>query len=142
MPSQNKKEIEAVLLLAQHLQDEGKSYRIITPYDAQRSEIERALQEEELNWHGKCFNVDSFQGNEDDIIIISVVRSKGLGFLTSMRRTNVMLTRCRRGMYIVSSKAFLEGKGTNSLVGTMAAELGKRPGAWLTYKDLEAGKFE
>lgn len=71
-----------------------------------------------------------------------MVRSKGLGFLTSMRRTNVMLTRCQRGMYIVSSRAFLEGKGANSLVGTMAAELGKRPGAWLTYKDLEAGKFE
>jgi len=53
-----------------------------------------------------------------------------------------MLTRCQRGMYIVSSRAFLEGKGANSLVGTMAAELGKRPGAWLTYKDLEDGKFE
>lgn len=50
------------MLLAQYLQDEGKSYRIITPYDAQRSEIERALQEEDLNWHDKCFNVDSFQG--------------------------------------------------------------------------------
>jgi superfamily I DNA and/or RNA helicase len=71
-----------------------------------------------------------------------VVRSKGLGFLTSTRRTNVMLTRCQRGMYIVSSKVFLEGKGANSLVGMMAAELGKWPGAWLTYKDLEDGKFE
>jgi hypothetical protein len=53
-----------------------------------------------------------------------------------------MLTRCRRGMYIVSSKVFLEGKGANSLVGKMAAELGKRPGAWLTHKDLRDGKFE
>jgi len=53
-----------------------------------------------------------------------------------------MLTRCQRGMYIVSSRAFLEGKGADSLVGLMAAELGKRPGAWLTYKDLEDGKFE
>ncbi len=48
-----------------------------------------------------------------------------------------MLTRCQRGMFIVSSKAFLEGKGADSLVGKMAAELGKRPGAWLTQKDLE-----
>ena len=47
-----------------------------------------------------------------------------------------------RGMYIVSNRAFLEGKGAKSLVGKMAAELGKRPGAWLTYKDLEDGKFE
>ena len=53
-----------------------------------------------------------------------------------------MLTRCQRGMYIVSSKAFLQGSGANSLVGMMAAELGKRPGAWLTRKDIEGGKFE
>jgi hypothetical protein len=45
-------------------------------------------------------------------------------------------------MYIVSSKAFLEGKGANSLIGKMAAELGSRPGAWLTHKDFEDGTFE
>jgi hypothetical protein len=53
-----------------------------------------------------------------------------------------MLTRCQRRMYIVSSRAFLEGKGANTLVGQMATELGNRPGAWLTHKDLEDGKFE
>jgi hypothetical protein len=45
-------------------------------------------------------------------------------------------------MYIVSSRAFLEGKGADSLVGKMAAEMGKRTGAWLTHKDFEDGKFE
>ncbi|KAH9972822.1 P-loop containing nucleoside triphosphate hydrolase protein [Lactifluus volemus] len=134
-------EVEAIVLLAQHLQDEDIPYRIITPYDAQRSVIEKALESNELNWHDKCFNVDSFQGNEDEVIIISVVRTKALGFLTSWRRTNVMLTRCKRHMYIVSNRAFLEGKGADSLVGKMAAELGKRPGAWLTQQDLENGKF-
>jgi AAA domain len=81
-------------------------------------------------------------GNEDEVIIISVVRTKALGFLTSLRRTNVMLTRCKRRMYIVSNRAFLEGKGADSLVGKMATELGKRPGAWLTQQDLENGKFD
>ena len=81
-------------------------------------------------------------GNEDHVIVISVVRSKKLGFLTNLRRTNVMLTRCQRRMYIVSSRAFLEGKGADSLVGKMAAELGKRPGAWLTRKDIEDWNFE
>jgi hypothetical protein len=52
-----------------------------------------------------------------------------------------MLTRCQRHMYVVSSRAFLEGKGSDSLVGKMAAKLGQRPGAWLTHKDLEEGKF-
>jgi len=138
----NQKEIDVILPLALHLQDEGIPYRIITPYDAQRGRLENALKNEDLDWHDKCFNVDSFQGNEDHVIIISVVRSKEVGFLRNMRRTNVMLTRCQRSMYIVSSRNFLEGKGADSLVGKMAAELGKKSGAWLTHKDIEDRKFE
>jgi len=47
-------------------------------------------------------------------------------------------------MYIVSNRAFLRGKGpgAKSVVGKMAAELGERPRSWLTYKDLEDGKYE
>jgi hypothetical protein len=45
-------------------------------------------------------------------------------------------------MYNMSSVAFLEGEGADSLVGKMAADLGKRPGAWLTHEVLEDGKFE
>ena len=37
-------------------------------------------------------------GNERDYIIVSLVRTRGLGFLDDHRRTNVMLTRCKRGM--------------------------------------------
>ncbi|KAI0001469.1 AAA domain-containing protein [Russula compacta] len=118
------------------------SHWIITPYDAQRSKLEQALKDEDLNWHNKRFNVDSFQGNEDHVIIISLVRSRTLRFLSSLRRTNVMLTWCQRSMYIVSSKVFLEVKVADSLVGKMAAELGKRPGAWFTHEDLQNGKYE
>jgi len=60
---QNLQEVEAVMLIAEHLQEEDIPYRIITPYDAQRSELEQALKEKELDWHDKCFNVDSFQGS-------------------------------------------------------------------------------
>jgi superfamily I DNA and/or RNA helicase len=59
---QNLKEVDAIVLLAEHLQNENISYRIITPYDAQRSALEQALKDEELDWENKCFNVDSFQG--------------------------------------------------------------------------------
>jgi superfamily I DNA and/or RNA helicase len=59
---QNLEEVKAIMLLAQHFQDEDISYRIITPYDAQRNALEQALKEEDLNWEDKCFNVDSFQG--------------------------------------------------------------------------------
>jgi hypothetical protein len=44
----------------------------------------------------------------------------------------------------LSNRAFLQGKapGAKSLVGKTVVELGKRPGSWLTCKDLEDGKFE
>lgn len=51
-----------MIRIAQKLAVEGKSYRIITPYDAQRGAIEDALKTASLAWEDKCFNVDSFQG--------------------------------------------------------------------------------
>ncbi|PBK61107.1 hypothetical protein ARMSODRAFT_841583, partial [Armillaria solidipes] len=33
---------------------------------------------------------------------------------------NVMLTRCRRGLVIVSSRSFLSGPGESTLVGKLA----------------------
>jgi hypothetical protein len=60
-------------------------------------------------------------GNEADYVIVSLVRSSRPGFLSSVRRMNVMLTRCRRGLIIVSSQAFLRpgGKGSDTLLGKL-----------------------
>jgi superfamily I DNA and/or RNA helicase len=131
----NRLECQAVLEIAKHLETSGKQYRIITPYEAQRGAIEDKLKEEGLHWGDKCFNVDSFQGNEDDYIIISLVRSRDLGFLKNLRRTNVMLTRCRYGMFICSSQAFLLAMGSKSLVGQLLKHVGED--AWLDLKDIE-----
>ncbi|KAF7374797.1 AAA-12 domain-containing protein [Mycena sanguinolenta] len=136
----NKLESEAVLKLAQHLQDHGKNYKIITPYDAQRVLVEDKMKETGLQWEEKVYNVDSFQGNEEDYIIISLVRSMGLGFLSNLRRTNVMLTRCKRGMYIVSSRAFLhKGPGKGSIVSELSTYVGDI--GWLEMKDIETDDF-
>lgn len=74
----------------------------ISPYKAQVNAIQEAV--------GKCYDssddafsvsvrsVDGFQGGEEDVIIISTVRSncKGsVGFLDSRQRANVALTRAR-----------------------------------------------
>jgi len=131
----NLEELEAVLQIAEQLQTQNRSYRIITPYDSMRTAIEAEMKERGLSWADKCFNVDAFQGNEEDYIIISTVRSSDLGFLKSTRRTNVMLTRCKRGMFICSSKSYLQGDGSDSLVGEMAAEFGER--CWVSMVDLE-----
>ncbi|CDO73717.1 hypothetical protein BN946_scf185015.g45 [Trametes cinnabarina] len=120
----NPAERATVLKIAEKLQAEGKNYAIITPYDSQRSFLEEDMQTAGLVWQDKCFNVDSFQGNEKDFIIVSLVRSKSLGFLADYRRTNVMLTRCKRGMYIVTSWGFVWDKAADTLVGRMAAAWG------------------
>mmetsp|Transcript_27081 Transcript_27081/g.77869 ORF Transcript_27081/g.77869 Transcript_27081/m.77869 type:complete len:505 (+) Transcript_27081:493-2007(+) len=56
--------------------------------------------------------VDSFQGREEEVVIISLVRSnihKAVGFLSDHRRLNVAVTRAKRQLVIVGDSATLEG---------------------------------
>lgn len=49
------------------------------------------------------FTVDSYQGEENDVILLSLVRSNAhgtIGFLENKNRAVVALSRARRGMYI------------------------------------------
>ena len=78
-------------------------------------------------------------GNERDYIIVSLVRTRGLGFLDDHRRTNVMLTRCKQGMFLVMGRSFIEQKGAECLVGQLVKHLGDK--AWITVQDLENGKI-
>jgi superfamily I DNA and/or RNA helicase len=64
---------------------------------------------------GFCGTVDSFQGDEADIVIVSLVRNNdhsnpqnALGFLTEIRRMNVLLSRAKWQLVIVGSIKFLE----------------------------------
>ncbi|KAI5983330.1 AAA domain-containing protein, partial [Pisolithus albus] len=125
----NLAEARVVVRIASAYQAEGLDFRIITPYDAQRSLIENELQASNLRHEDKVFNVDSFQGNEAEHIVISLVRSHRTGFLVNERRANVMLTRCKKSMVICSSRAFIHGPAASTLVGQLARTLG--PHAWV-----------
>lgn len=77
-------------------------------------------------------------GNEEDYIIISVVRSAKIGFLGNSRRSNVMLSRCKKAMYIVTGRTYLSGKASDTLVGKLAQEWG--PDGWTDVKKILSGK--
>ena len=54
--------------------------------------------------------VDGFQGQERDIIVISLVRANqegNIGFLNDLRRMNVAITRARMKLILLGNKATL-----------------------------------
>jgi superfamily I DNA and/or RNA helicase len=55
-------EVRVIVNLAQNYVSKHRSFRIITPYDAQRAAIVKALKDSKIPCDDKCFNVDSFQG--------------------------------------------------------------------------------
>ncbi|KAI6140644.1 AAA domain-containing protein [Pisolithus tinctorius] len=134
----NLQECQAILKLAQIFQNQGKRFKIITPYKDQKTLIENELKSADVQWEDKCFTVDSFQGNEEDYIIISLVRSSELGFLESLQRNNVMLTRCKRGMVIFTSKKFMERYGKGCLVGQLLEYYDE---AWIEIQEMENTTF-
>ncbi|KAI5434570.1 probable helicase MAGATAMA 3 [Lathyrus oleraceus] len=90
------------------------SIGIISPYNAQVYEIQEKV--EQYAWvsnSGFSVNVrsvDGFQGGEEDIIIISTVRSNGsgkVGFLSNRQRTNVAMTRARYCLWILGNATTL-----------------------------------
>ncbi len=61
-------------------------------------------------------------GNEAEYVLVSVVRTNSPGFLKSLNRVNVMLTRCKAGMVIVTKKAFMRRKDVKkTLLGKLVA---------------------
>eukprot|EP00957_Ditylum_brightwellii_P164180 12500265-Ditylum_brightwellii.AAC.1 len=59
----------------------------------------------------RCASVDNFQGEEADLIVISLVRSNvrgNIGFLKEEQRVNVLLSRARYGLFIVGSASTLQ----------------------------------
>jgi hypothetical protein len=71
-------------------------------------------------------NIDSsydfrLLGNEADYVLVSVVRTETPGFLRSLNRMNVMLTRAKKGMVIVTCSSFIRsGDGARTLLGRLA----------------------
>lgn len=103
----------AAQLEALNLTDQDFDVGIISPYKAQVSLLQDALIGLEtipqpISQNMSINTVDSFQGQERDIIYISLARSneKGeIGFLSDIRRMNVAMTRARKKLVIIGDSA-------------------------------------
>ena len=100
---------------AEHKQNE-LTIGVIAPYRAQINCLKDAIEENDtlnglLQHHMLSVGtVDSFQGQERDIIAMSLTRSNNhgdIGFLADIRRMNVGMTRARRKLLIVGDSSTL-----------------------------------
>ncbi|XP_058748085.1 probable helicase MAGATAMA 3 [Vicia villosa] len=86
------------------------SIGIISPYSAQVYEIQEKIKQclavSDTDFSVNVGSVDGFQGGEEDIIILSTVRSnesRKVGFLSNEQRVNVAITRARYCLWILGN---------------------------------------
>ncbi|XP_075978905.1 putative helicase senataxin [Anticarsia gemmatalis] len=91
-----------VLALDSMLRPLNLNLAVITPYNAHKELIKKLIKT--LHSQGdsqvEVNTVDSFQGQERDVVVVSLARSQGVGFLTDAGRMNVLLTRARHALLI------------------------------------------
>ncbi|SMD38199.1 AAA domain-containing protein [Reichenbachiella faecimaris] len=92
--------------------DDLASIGVISPYKAQVINMQEqlaAMELDEITTKKVAVNtIDSFQGQERDVIYISLVRSNEngeIGFLSDTRRMNVALTRARKKLVVIGDSA-------------------------------------
>jgi hypothetical protein len=121
--------VEAVINVLRHVRAREGGRRptlaVLSPYKAQVSKLRSKIYSNRDLAHLDAFatvregrefvgTVDSFQGSEADLVIVSLVRnnprtgSSALGFLRDRRRMNVLLSRAKSQLILVGSLSFLE----------------------------------
>lgn len=109
----NEGEIEAIEKFLEQEENQTTHWTIITPYQGQI----RKLKERENLKKTRISTIDSFQGQEDEGIIISLVRSnpdQEIGFLRDYRRMNVALTRAKKHLVVFGDSSTI---GSDSFFG-------------------------
>lgn len=94
--------------------DDFPSIAIISPYKQQVILLQEIMKTSDhlQQYSGKISvnTIDSFQGQERDIVYISLTRSNAdnkIGFLSDIRRMNVAITRARKKLVVIGDSATL-----------------------------------
>jgi superfamily I DNA and/or RNA helicase len=100
---QNEGELRITLKLIQEASLHGSKTAFISPYAGQVAAAKEVLPKEM-----RISTVDSFQGQEKENIIVSLVRSNDeseIGFLKDYRRMNVAITRAKEQLFVIGDSA-------------------------------------
>ena len=89
---------------------------VITPYRAQVRLLRESLESLNKKEHIEVATVDSFQGQEADIVIVSTVRTHRVGFVDCDERLNVALTRAKFILRVVGDASFFLTLGPSSIL--------------------------
>ncbi len=110
--SESKYNVEEAKLVIRSLEKllqlgvEPNQIGLISPYSAQTRLLGSFTKDPGI----EVDSVDSFQGREKEVIIVSLVRSNltgEMGFLADTRRMNVAMTRARRKLIVIGDSATL-----------------------------------
>ncbi|PSR80341.1 P-loop containing nucleoside triphosphate hydrolase protein [Coniella lustricola] len=111
----NQQEVEIVAAFVRYLLHnhvKASEITILTYYKGQKRRLIKRLHQSDIP-PGHYFNVatvDSYQGEENEIVILSLVRSPqpghffNIGFLESRNRATVAISRARRGFFMFGNK--------------------------------------
>ena len=130
----NKAEVKAIIeellkfmeFAKENKKENGKQYEIavLSFYNHQvyalRKELQKIFDSNKLfnfyndDVHVSLNSVDRFQGQEADIVYLSMVQNSKLGFLDSISRVNVAITRAKEKIVIFGDKHFFAKKQKES----------------------------
>ncbi|XP_051022094.1 probable helicase senataxin [Acomys russatus] len=123
----NIQEIKLVMEIIKLIKEKRKdiSFRnigIITHYKAQKTKIQKDLEREfDKKGPAEVDTVDAFQGRQKDCIIVTCVRASAMqgsiGFLASLQRLNVTITRAKYSLFILGHlRTLMENQHWNELI--------------------------
>ena len=125
---QNEGELNIVLQLLERELLEPASTAFISPYSGQVAAAKEVLPKQI-----RVSTIDSFQGQEKENIILSLVRSNDdgdIGFLKDYRRMNVAITRAKEQLFIIGDSATIGADPFYSSFLTYVEQSGNYRSAW------------
>ncbi|XP_045626897.1 probable helicase senataxin isoform X1 [Ursus americanus] len=123
----NVQEIKLVMEIIKLIKDKRRdvTFRnigIITHYKAQKTMIQKDLDKEfDRKGPAEVDTVDGFQGRQKDCVIVTCVRANtmqgSIGFLASLQRLNVTITRAKYSLFILGHlRTLMENQHWNHLI--------------------------